>query len=650
MIYNNKSEEIQMAFYISNTGSDSNKGTLEQPFRSIEKAQQEVRKINAHMTGNIVVYLREGTYNLSKTLEFCVNDSGTNGYNVIYKAFEEEAVIISGGKKITNWQKVSFSNVPNLWVAEVEDLEYTRHFYVNGKSAARTKGKQAEALAWDVLKDPNMIFHNQLETVKTHQGEYSVFEGYLTTYEKMTTWQNQRDIEFVYDVGWTHAICPVDSITSVSNGAFVKMRMPCFRDCQIKGGVNIGSPSYIENAFELLTEPGEWYFNRATRKIYYIPRSDEDMEQVEAIAPVIEKLIELKGTLDMPVHDIQFIGMAFTYTTFLRPSILGHAEAQANLTKDPDEDLLLHSAFLKTPSSIVLDSAESIVFDGCDFRMLGSGGIDIQNGSKNNKICGNRFLRIAASGVQIGDFTVRDAHPEDERVIVKDNVISNNYFNDIGTDLKGSVAVIVGYTEGTVIAHNDISNIAYSGISVGWGWGYFDVGTKDRFVNKAPESYNIFDQPTIAKGNRIEYNYIHHVMQKLHDGAGIYTLSMQAGSAIKGNLIHDNGEIEPGYGAIPILWHKSGRKATPEAEAATKLKGFPGGIYQDEASGGFEVTGNIVYNVAIPYFYHEVEIEGRFETNNIHDNYFNVKPEDRDYPITLADKAGLESVFRYLKN
>jgi hypothetical protein len=463
----------------------------------------------------------------------------------------------------------------------------------------------------------------------------------------MASWQNQKDIEFVYDVGWTHVICPVEEIISSEEGAFVKMRIPCFRDCQIKGGVRIGSPNYIENAFELLDEPGEWYFKRDTRQLFYIPRQGEDMTKVEAIIPTIEKIMELKGTLEEPVHNIQFDSITFQYTTFLRPGITGLAEVQANLIKDPAEDVLMHSAFIKIPSTIILDAAEEVVFKRCDFSMLGSGAIDIQNGSKKNIITGNRFGGISATGIQVGGFTINDAHPEDERAILKDNVISNNCFNNIGTELKGSVAVNVGFTEGTVIVHNDISNIAYSGISVGWGWGYWDVGTEGRFVNKTPDEYPRFTKPTVAKRNRIEYNHIHHVMQKLHDGAAIYTLSMQADSVIKGNVIHDNGGFEQGADSIEMYY--SGRKPTPEVEKIIKSKGFPGGIYQDEASGGFEVTENIVYNVCISYFYHEVVIDGRYETNNIHDNYFNVKPGEKEYPIELAEKAGLEEEYRHLK-
>ncbi|MBC7959478.1 MAG: right-handed parallel beta-helix repeat-containing protein [Vallitaleaceae bacterium] len=644
----NNIEKIQTAFFISNSGSDDNIGTLEQPFKSIEKAQQVVKSFNGNMSGDVIVYLRGGKYHITNTLKFTEKDSGTNGYNVVYKAYAGETVVVSGGKTITGWKKVANSTVANLWVAEVPDVAYTRHFFVNGKSATRTKGEQAEASAWDLLEDSQMEFNNLLETVNTCQGDFSVYEGYKTTKAEMLAWKNQSDIEFVYDVGWTHVICPVDSIVPLEDGAFVKMKMPCFRDCQIKGGVRIGSPSYIENAYELLKEPGEWYFKRDTRKLYYIPRLGEDIEQVEAIIPVIEKLIELRGTLDKPVHNIQFNGITFGHTTFLRPGMSGHAEVQANLIKDPTNDILMHSAYIKTPASIVLDAAAYLAFHNCDFYMLGSGAIDIQNGSNNNMISGNKFKSIAATGIQVGDFTVKDAHPEDERSVVKDNVIVNNYFNEIGTDLKGSVAVNVGFAEGTLIAHNEISNIAYSGISVGWAWGYWDENV-DRTNGKPPEAYPKFTKPTVSSKNRIEYNHIHHVLQKLHDGAGVYTLSMQAGSTIKGNVIHDNGEIDDNYGRIKVLRHISGLEISPEVGEVLKSKGFPGGIYQDEASGGFEVSENIVYNVLIPYFYHEIGIEGRFDTINLHDNYFDVKPEDKSFPTELAERAGLEDEFRHLK-
>ncbi|WP_167859725.1 right-handed parallel beta-helix repeat-containing protein [Paenibacillus cymbidii] len=632
-------ENVQLVLHVSPQGKDDNPGTREQPFRTPGRAKQAVRETNRNQTGDIVVYLHEGVYEMTETLSFDQRDSGSNGHQVIYRAYPGEKPIMSGGRKLGGWRKVNHPVLANLWMAEVPGNAHTRHLYVNGRRAEWAKGPVVQSVAWDLIVDPHMEFYNLLETVTDFQGEKKVYEGYRATgaYTAMANWGNVGDIEFVYDVGWTHCILPVDRVTPLDDGSsvWIRMKQPAFRDAQIKGGVQIGAPNYIRNAFELLSEPGEWYQDRSKQTIYYIPRDDEDMESAETIVPVLERLLELKGTLDEPVSGIRFEGISFRHSTFLRPSVIGHAEIQANFVKNPAIDLH-HTYDLKTPSALVLDAARSVVFEGCEFECLGSGAIDIQNGSCHNTVRGCCFVDIAASAVQIGDVNHKDAHPEDERTTVRHNTVANNVFRSIGVEYKGSVAVLAGYTDGTVIAHNDIAHVAYSGISVGWGWGVWDQGGReDEWAGDLPR----YDKPTVARNNRIEYNRISQVMERLNDGAGIYTLSMMPGSVIKGNLIHDNGEggaAGDETGDIPdrSVLHK---------------KGFPGGIYLDEGSGGIEITANIVYNVVQAYFYHvQKGIPGRKDTVRVHGNYLNVSPADRHYPHDAAALAGLEEPYRHL--
>jgi hypothetical protein len=169
--------------------------------------------------------------------------------------------------------------------------------------------------------------------------------------------------------------------------------------------------------------------------------------------------------------------------------------------------------------------------------------------------------------------------------------------------------VFAGFTEGTTIAHNEITRLPYSGISVGWGWGEEDAGGGNPDY-KQPFRY---DKPTPAKNNRIEFNHIHHVMQTMHDGGSIYTLGNMPGSVIRGNHLHDNG-------------------------------GAPGGIYLDEGSGFIEITGNLVYNANNPMNYNNL-VQNRKATCNEHDNSFGGKPEE-NRPV--VEKAGLEPEYRSL--
>ncbi|MBL7224289.1 MAG: right-handed parallel beta-helix repeat-containing protein, partial [Candidatus Brocadiae bacterium] len=270
----------------------------------------------------------------------------------------------------------------------------------------------------------------------------------------------------------------------------------------------------------------------------------------------------------------------------------------------------VHNENVKSPSNVVCRATKSVRFERCTFTRLGSGGIDLECGAQENVIRGCHFHDISGTAIQIGDVLEDDHHPDDPRKIVKDNTVANCYIHDVGVEFKGSVGIFVGYTDGTTIAHNEIRDLPYTGVSVGWGWGEEDAG------GGAYGQRPFYETPTTAKNNRIELNHIHHVMQELNDGGGIYTLSNQPGTVIRGNHIHDN-------------------------------RGSPGGIYLDEGSGFIEVTGNLVYNVRRAMNSNN-RAQNRTATCNEHDNLFGLKPGQPGFPQEIADEAGIDPAWRHL--
>ena len=579
----------QTAYYVSPGGNDSNAGTEAQPFKTLTKARETVRTVNKSMTRDIVVYLRGGTYAIDQPLLFEERDSGTNGHNVIYKSYAGEKASISGGRKIIGWERDS----GNVWKART-DIPDFRQLYVNGVRAVRARGGLL----------PGAELYGR--------------DGYKTSDVNMATWGNQSDIEFIYDLEWERTICKVHHIAKEGSGAVVTMLQPYFTLVRLKEGVRPTVPTYIENARELLDAPGEWYFDRAAQVVYYIPQVGEDVNSAEIMAPVVEKLLELRGSLDAPVHNIQFEGLTFCQASWLRPSQIGLVDLQANFVITPQNLIAraggvvanLHNENRKSPSNVVLHAAKSIRFERCTFTQFGSGGIDLEYGSQDNLISGCKFYDLSGSAVQVGD--VVDHHPRDPREVVKNNQIVNNYIHDVAIQYAAGVGIFAGYTTGTVIARNEIRNLPYSGISVGWGWGEEDAGGgPDHYYQ--PFSYK---EPTPSRDLRCEYNLIRNVMLERNDGGGIYTLGNMPGSVIRGNVIHDN-------------------------------VGQPGGIYLDEGSGYIEVTGNVVYNVNKAMNYNN-RAQNRIATCQEHDNYFDIKPTDRDFPKAVADKAGLEPAYRDL--
>jgi len=579
----------QDAYYVSPTGDDANPGTEAKPFKTIQKARDEIRGHNQNMSQDITVYLRGGKYELDETLLLEPRDSGTNGHKVIYRNYRGETPSLDGGKRISGWQNDS----GNRWKASTGLADF-RQLYVDGKRGVRARGGRLPA------------------------AELYGRDGYKTSEVAMAGWKNQSDIEFVYDVEWERTICKVAQITREGTSALITMQQPYFTLARLKGGVQDSFPTYVENAFELLNEPGEWYFDRTAHAVYYIPRPGEDMTTTEIVAPAVEKLLELRGTLDASVQNLVFEGIRFCHASWLRPSQIGHVDVQANFVITPENLIArsglnvdnLHNENIKSPSSVVLHAAKSIRFEGCTFTQFGSGGIDLEYGSQDNVIEGNRFYDLAGSAIQVGD--VIDHHPRDSREIVKGNRIVNNYIHDVAVEYKAGVGIFLGYTDGTVIAHNEISNLPYSGISAGWGWGEEDAGGGD------PHYFQPFfyKDATPSRNMTCEYNHIHNVMLERNDGGGIYTTGNMPGTVIRGNLIHDN-------------------------------VGRPGGVYLDEGSAYIEVTGNTVYNVWRAMNYNN-RAQNRIATCHEHDNYFDVTPGEPRFPKDVAGKAGLEPQFRNL--
>lgn len=602
-------------------------GSEAKPYAGMDEARLAVQGLNNNMTGDIVVHFDDGEYLLDSTVAFNQEDSANNGYKIIYKAKDPGKAVITSGLQVTGWEDANDANRPGLLAADA-DIENTRQFYVDGELAVRAKGKISG----------EMVRSGEKTTFTTYNGNHDAYTGFRCGNTDILNWRNPENIEFIWDISWAHRISPVKSITKLDdNNSFIEMEWDSFKTGQIAGGVQINrAPDYVENAYELLDEPGEWYFDSQEKKIYYMPKDGQDMSRTEAVIPSVENLITLEGSLEESVSGISFEGFGFSYNTWLYPSEKGWPEQQANFAHDPREEFNMHAYSLAPGAAIVTKMAEGITFDRCTFQNLGSAGINMLDGSVGNTVQNSVFKDISAGGVLVGGVSITEAHPlmpgdtienhiknktpHDERLIVKDNTITNNYFNGIGTEYKGSIAVVAGYTDGTVITNNTIRDVAYSGISVGWGWGFWDQGgrykpdgTPD---NETPAAYPVFPlgDAAVSKNNIIENNDISQCMMKLHDGAGIYTLGDMPGSSIKGNLIHDN-------------------------------VGWPGGIYLDEGSGGMTVDQNITYNVQVDLNHNVREHTYGYKADHYVDggnNFYGVAPDNSRYPAELAANAGVQ--------
>ncbi|PQV51506.1 parallel beta helix pectate lyase-like protein [Jejuia pallidilutea] len=539
------SAQKQITYYISPTGNDTNPGTIELPFETIEKAKNTIAKHNGKNAKNITVFLRGGLYPVKETIVFNNENSGNKNTTITYSAYKNENPILSGGIVLNKWKNTK----DGLWQMHIPNINF-RQLYVNGKRAVRARtpniGSYHTNLLWDV-KAQEILIDSRL----------------------IKPWNNFKNVEMVINMNWAEAFMRLDSYTESNDEAYtwhtptharVKVQNP-ERNLVFK---RFYPPKknelawYFENAYEFIDEPGEWYYDQATEMLYYHPLANEKIENAKAVIPRLETLILIKGNANVPITNLHFEGITFKHSTWLKPSKSGALNMQAcNYSIEPT---LGNVQFVeRIPAAVKLEYAQFCSFENNIFSQLGASAIDLFDGTKNCLLNYNVFNDISANAIQLARFSdpKTEIHipynPKDISAVTEHHMISNNKISDIGKDYTGAVGIACGYGRNITIDHNEIFDLPYSGISVGWGW---------------------TSEKNIMENNRITGNLIYNVCQTMSDGGAIYTLSAQPGTIIKNNYIHD----------------------VKHADWAGKSHNT--GIYLDEGSKGILIENNVIENVA----------------------------------------------------
>jgi len=357
---NNEPEYI---FHVAVNGNDANPGTADEPFATIEHARDVIRTISPNMQSSIVVYIHSGTYSISQPIIFTTSDSGQNGYDIIYRAADGETPILSGGLNVINWERITDSQ---LWKAKVENVKDFRQLYINGVRAERAaSSKPVTGIRWA-------------------KGNFSDRDGIVMLPSNLPEILHPQNLELHWIYDWKDMRLPVIDIGQNTDGTkTIWMKQPYFSYALWMGtGANnthqwfpkYNVPFYLENAFELLDEQGEWYFNSDTRELFYMPRDGEDMKTANVVIPKTQNLIEITGGIvGQEVHNLVFDGLSFAYAGWTRASEKGTFGWQA-------QDLIVSPAWgdysqEMTPAHIQVNSAHDIRFERCRFEHLGAVGL-----------------------------------------------------------------------------------------------------------------------------------------------------------------------------------------------------------------------------------------------------------------------------------
>ena len=536
MIINDKNMRKRLFFFIILFGCLHMQGAeiFITPDSSLDDAVRQAREMRRLGQANeVTIHLAAGTYYIYEPLRLRPEDSGLT--------ISGSQAVISGGMQIKGWRKQG-----KLLVADVPDFNGRpvdfRQLWVNGRKAVRAR---------DVSE------FEQMARIRTYDKKNQVLWVPRKAVEKIL---RAPYAEMVLHEMWCTSNLRIKSIELQDDSAGIRFHQPEAKlqfehpwPSPMTPNTGHPSPFYLTNAKELLDEPGEWYHDIREHKLYYMPRKNETFtnrnETFAAIVPMIETLVEVIGSAERPVRNITFKGVAFSHTTWIRPSEKGHVPLQAGMylleayklrpqIDRPNNHKLDNQGWLgRADAAVELRYTEDINFDGCRFEHLGGSGLDYVVACRRGATTNCTFTDIAMNGYVCGSFSPEglETHlpyqPTDFRVVCSGQQVDNCHFYDVTNEDWGCVAICAGYVSGICIEHNTINNVSYTGISLGWGWNRDLVCMKD---------------------NKVYANLIYDYAQHMYDCAGIYTLGNQPGTVISENVVRDIAK--PSYVHDPNHW------------------------------------------------------------------------------------------------
>jgi len=378
--------------YVAPGGNDQAAGTFAEPLQTVTAARDLVRTRNEDMTEDIFVYLRGGTYQLDDTLSFDEADSGTNEKLVRYQAYNDEAVVLSGGTKVEGW--TLYDTEQNIWRTQVSGTEPVRELYVNGQKAQRAKG---EARVY-----PEGFYKETVDGVEKVQ-------GYIVSGEDVGLYKNATDIQLHYTRIWKNTLCNVSEIVTGEEGkTIIKMDPTAFSKAIAETAyvpLTEDISFYIENAYELLDTAGEFYFDKQSqsRYLYYKPEEGQDMTTVDAYVPVLERLMEIRGSdLNNTAENISFSGITFAHATRsdTEEGYLGDQAQSKTTIHELNSSHPLDNTIVG--SNIRISKAKNIYFTDNSFVGLSAVGLGLYDGVDGIKIEGNCFYDLGDSAITVG--------------------------------------------------------------------------------------------------------------------------------------------------------------------------------------------------------------------------------------------------------
>jgi hypothetical protein len=551
-------EAFPEKFFVATNGNDAWSGRANTPNRSKTdgpvatpgaalRAVRNFREQNANEAAKrVVIVIRDGLFLLPEPLTFKPEDS-----DVLLTTYPGEKPVLSGGRRITAWKEVEVAG-RKLWAATVPEARDNRwvfrELWVNGKRAVRARYPNKGYLSIADLPDKVADWTQGHTRFRFREGD-------------LKAWSTNAEV--VAMTRWVESRLPVTGVDE-------KERIISFGKRSVFE-LAAGDLYYVEGALEALDEPGEWYLDSLEGQVYYWPRTGEKIDNVEVIAPVLTQVLRIEGGAK-PVERVRISGLTFAHTEWYFPGGFDQAKDKPKVSPPPKAEVGgFAQAAIGVPGAVWAQGARECAFESCKFTHLGSYGLELGRGCQQNRIVGSEFFDLGAGGLKIGETRIAELAAE----LCRSNEVRNCHIHDGGLMFHSGEGIWVGQSPDNRIEHNHIHDFYYTGISLGWTWGY---------------------KASLATNNLIAFNHVHHIGVKsdgdgpiLSDMGGIYTLGNESGTIIRNNLWHDIAGLR--YGG----W----------------------GIYFDEGSSGILAENNVVYRTTHGGFHQHYG-----ETNVVRNNIF----------------------------
>ena len=539
---------------VATNGNDSWSGELptptadgrEGPLATLAGAvahAREYRRRYPSTYNSTAILLRNGIYRLTEPLVLTPEDSGADaGHAMVITSYPNERATLSGGERIQGWQPVP--GKPDQWQTEIADVRdgrwFFRQLFVNGQRRQRAR-------------TPNDgFFRIEGDSPRGKPAKFKFKAGDIKP-----EWAAAGDVELVAFLAWSDLRMPIVAVDTNANVVTLAGEPR-------ESNREANAQYFIENTPDALDQAGEWYLDRKKGILTYWALPGENPNRLDVIAPRLNHLIALQGDLAALhlVHHVVLRGLTFAHTDWTLPPE-GQADTQAAIAVAGD-----------VRAEALVDST----IEDCTFTHLGGYGLELGRGCQRIRVVGNEFVDLGAGGIRVGETRIRPADIDQ----CTGHTITDNHLHQLGRVYAAGVGVLILQSGHNRVAHNEIHDLYYTAVSVGWNWGY---------------------QETPCHDNVIEFNHLHHIgLRQLSDMGAIYTLGIQPGTVIRHNLIHDVEAFT--YGG----W----------------------GLYTDEGSTGIRLENNVVYHCKSAGFHQHYGRENLVQNNIFAFNRENQLMRSRD--------------------